>query len=159
MSWHREPSTLITGDDFAWISNFLKSYDGDLLEFELDVDCQHFFDNMDVVLAQEPPNDHRQCPLRLTPFVLNVISDLQDSASIEKDEAIPAPSISFCELLKEAQSAVKSERKVRHATTATRHSRRLKRQRKTATAASSASNEKRTTRSSSRRIINRRLFQ
>ncbi|KAG1694525.1 hypothetical protein DVH05_021329 [Phytophthora capsici] len=147
MSWHHESSSVVSADDFTWISNFLSSYDGDLLEFELDVDCQHFYDNMDTVLAQESPNDHRQSPLQLTPFVLSVISDLQDS---EKDEE---PAISFCQLLKEAQPTVKSERKVRHATTAPRTSRRLKRK------TTAASSEKRTTRSSSRKLINRRLFQ
>ncbi|KUF81850.1 hypothetical protein AM587_10000785 [Phytophthora nicotianae] len=107
MSWRGQPRDT-PEDGYEWISTFLKNYDGDLLEFELDVDSEHFYDNVDVLLGVQSPHDHRRTPLQLTPSVLSVISDLQASSTkAEVQEVAQVPSISFCDLLKEAQTAAK----------------------------------------------------
>ncbi|KAF1783783.1 hypothetical protein JG687_00018496 [Phytophthora cactorum] len=168
MSWRGQPSDPAAVDGYEWISTFLKNYDGDLLEFELEVDSQHFFDNMDVLLGVQSPNDHRRSPLQLTPHVLSVISDLQDSSTkLDVQEAVPVPSISFCDLLKEAQAAAKRKLQLqasRSAVTTPRKAQARTLRHRTlmataaATAASTKAYEKPVTRSSSRKKLNRRLF-
>ncbi|KAG7376722.1 hypothetical protein PHYPSEUDO_012848 [Phytophthora pseudosyringae] len=164
MGRQRQASIAVAGADLEWISAFLKTYDGDLLEFELDVDSQHFFDNMDVLLAAHSPNDHRRSPLQLTPFVLSVISGLQDSSTkVEAQEVKPAPSMSFCELLEEAELAaaakgVPRQQAPRQTVTTPRKSRARMSKSREGTATFSKNYEKPTTRSSSRKKLNRRLF-
>ncbi|ETL95133.1 hypothetical protein L917_07021 [Phytophthora nicotianae] len=166
MSWRGQPRDT-PEDGYEWISTFLKNYDGDLLEFELDVDSEHFYDNVDVLLGVQSPHDHRRTPLQLTPSVLSVISDLQASSTkAEVQEVAQVPSISFCDLLKEAQAAAKRELQVqasRNAATTPRKAqdrRALKHQSLLATAAATAKTyEKPVTRSSSRKKLNRRLFE
>jgi hypothetical protein len=150
---------------YDWILRFLADDDGELLELELDVDGQHFFDNMELLLAEPSspqPNDLHSSPLQLTPFILSMISDLQDpSPQDEAEEAAPAPSVSFCALLEEAQSAAESRAQTSHHAATTprrRRSRELPTAATPRTAVPTKSLPKRATRSSSRKKLKRRLF-
>ncbi|CAH0487731.1 unnamed protein product [Peronospora farinosa] len=169
MCWRGCSSKTATEDGYEWIYNYLNSCDEDLLEFELDVDGQHFFDNMELHPTSTPqPNEHNETPLQLTPFVLSVISELPSQPASHPE------SVSYCALLEEAQSTAKTtdslatqreDQAARHAVTTPRkgRTRGLKyRHDKTATTLHSEARidncMRPTTRSSSRKKFNRRLF-
>ncbi|CAI5736812.1 unnamed protein product [Peronospora destructor] len=171
MCWRGRSSETATGDGYEWIYSYLNSCDEDLLEFELNVDGQYFFDNMELHPTGTPqPNEHNEAPLHLTPFVVSVISELPS----QPDSTTPDPEpISYCALLEEAQpiaitgsvATQREDQAARHAMTTPRkgRTRGLKHLRdKTATtlhAEARIDNSMRpTTRSSSRKKFNRRLF-
>ncbi|KAF4032020.1 hypothetical protein GN244_ATG16068 [Phytophthora infestans] len=164
MSWRGQPSD---DDCYEWISTFLSSNDGHLSDLELEVDSDNFFDNVDVLLGAQSPHDHRRSPLQLTPSVLSVIVDLPASSTKPDVQEAPAPvpSISFCDLLKEAQAAAKRDLQLqpsRNAATTPRKSQACRPPRHhnlLATAAATAKTyDKPVTRSSARKKLNRRLF-
>ena len=172
MCWQGRSSETATEDGYEWIYSYLDSCDEDLLEFELNVDGQHFFDNMEFHPTNTPqPNEHNEVPFHLTPFVLSVISELPSQPTIATP-ADPEP-ISYCALLEEAQSTATTDsvatqfedQAARHAATTPRKGRprSLKYLRdKTATTLHTEARidncRRPTTRSSSRKKFNRRLF-
>ncbi|KAL4088428.1 hypothetical protein PRIC1_012850 [Phytophthora ramorum] len=154
------------------ICSFLSDYDGDLLELELGVEGQYFFDNMDSLLAessQSPlqPNHQDNSPLQLTPFVLSVIAGLQSPPTSSEAQAETSElSTTFLAMLGEVQaeiSAAKSRaRSHRQVATTPRRSTRLQRRQLTTAAPQPRTTVlpcvKPRTRLSSRKQIKRRLF-
>ncbi|KAI9909317.1 hypothetical protein PsorP6_014596 [Peronosclerospora sorghi] len=176
MPWRDGLNGLCVGDGYEWICEYLDSCDKDLLEVELDVDGQHFFDNLDLPpptssstpdLASRTSSsttlsdEHCDISPELTPCVLNVNTEL---SSPSKGAIASAKPISYCSLLEEAQltgqciglsTQVKDAVK-RQALTIPRKLR-TSSQKKTSSTLSTEST-RRTTRSSSRKKFNRRLF-
>ncbi|GMF10225.1 unnamed protein product [Phytophthora lilii] len=81
------PDNATDSDGYEWICSMLSDYSRDLLEFELDIDGQHFFDNMNHLFADPlhstPEPDVHSCPVQLTPFSSEV-SDTQDALPQKK---------------------------------------------------------------------------
>ncbi|KAG6616874.1 uncharacterized protein IUM83_04632 [Phytophthora cinnamomi] len=158
MSWQDGTSE---EDGYEWICSFLSGYDGDLVEFELDEDGQHFFDNMSPLLAQLTSyhGDGCRSHLQITPFVLSVVSEQRGTLS----GAGTPPSCSHCVKMEEDQSAldvvVLRSRSFRRAVTTPRIRSRSRRHSDFAVTQDEAyiqRGEKAST--SSRQQINRRLF-
>ncbi|CAH0478458.1 unnamed protein product [Peronospora belbahrii] len=169
MCWRSRSSETATGDGYEWICSYLTSYDSDLLELELDVDGQYFFDNMDLQITSPPqPNEDNGAAFQLTPFVLSVISEFPSHPDI----ATPDPElVSKCSVLDEAQTITTRSRSrgqlgshaVRHAVTTPRkrRTRDCSDKTKTTTLPSGTcivSCMRPNTRSSSRKKFKRRLF-
>lgn len=172
MSWQDDRSD---ADGYEWICTFLSGYDGDLIEFELGEDGQHFFDSMDPLPAQATPSRLRAqdvcspSPQLLTPFVLSVVAGLQGTLPDSESRAGTPPS-SSCVKGKEGQSAALDvlelrSRSFRRAATTPRNRRRSIRHPMTAAPqgapqdqAPTRSSAKADSSSSSRQKINRRLF-
>ncbi|TDH74024.1 hypothetical protein CCR75_009422 [Bremia lactucae] len=146
-------------DQLQWIFASLQNSGADFLEFELDNDSQHLFDNMDILLADFSPNDHRRPPLQLTPSVLSAISGLQASTVLVPSKVTPVPPASFRTLRKNGQTATAYE--LRHAATTPRklQPQLLGPQKTIATAAATITYETSMTRLASRKKLTRRLFE
>uniref|UniRef100_A0AAV1U9K0 Uncharacterized protein n=1 Tax=Peronospora matthiolae TaxID=2874970 RepID=A0AAV1U9K0_9STRA len=105
MCWRGRPRETATGDGYEWICSYLSSCNGDLLEFDLDVDGQHFYDNLDLLPPYTPqPSEYCGELLELTPFVISVISKPSSTPNGTTSGADVASPISYCALLEEAQS-------------------------------------------------------
>ena len=173
MCWRGHPRETVTGDGYEWICNYLDSCDSDLLEFELDVDGQRFYDNLDLLPPYTPqPNEFCGELFQRTPFVRSVVSK---HTSIPKDttsSAYLASPVSYCALLEDAQSTAMTARAsemletrgLSHAVTTPRKSHTRDRHihdKKTATVQCGSLTHNptsSTSRSSSRKKLNRRLF-
>lgn len=133
-------------DDCEWICNFLSDYDSELLNFELDTDGQHFYNNIDHLLAESPP------------------SAITNDAVVgqHSHEVVRALPISYRAMLEESQNVITTfelrSRSLRRAATTPRNRRVGGLQRCELTAASTPDNAKSSTRSSSIKTITRRLF-
>ncbi|CAI5718889.1 unnamed protein product [Hyaloperonospora brassicae] len=172
MCWRGHPRETATGDGYEWICNYLDSCDGDLLEFELDDDGQHFYDNLDLLPPYTPqPNELCGEFFQLTPFVRSVVSKHTSIAKDTTSSAYLASPISYCALLEDAQSTAMTTRPsdmletrgVFHAVTTPRKSRardRHVRDKKAATVEgrSLTGNPMSSPTRSSSRKLNRRLF-
>ncbi|RLN48733.1 hypothetical protein BBJ28_00001456 [Nothophytophthora sp. Chile5] len=95
MVWSSEVEA---ADGEAWIDNLLDNFDGDLLELELDVDGQHFFDDMERLLAEHPEREPGGLcsPLQATNEAVEWKPEMWTTTETP---------MSFCALLEAAQTA------------------------------------------------------